>query len=79
MYPDRKALATVLARVVAAGIPIEGAADHGVSEAVYLSDPDGNGVELYRDRAEVDWPKEGDQLVMINGPLDVDALLAEAE
>ena len=79
VYPDRKALATVLARVVAAGIPIEGAADHGVSEAVYLSDPDGNGVELYRDRAEVDWPKEGDQLVMINGPLDVDALLAEAE
>ncbi len=50
VYPDRKALATVLARVVAAGIPIEGAADHGVSEAVYLSDPDGNGVELYRDR-----------------------------
>ena len=79
VYPDRKALATVLARVVAAGIPIEGAADHGVSEAVYLSDPDGNGVELYRDRAEADWPKEGDQLVMINGPLDVDALLAEAE
>jgi catechol 2,3-dioxygenase len=79
VYPDRKALATVLARVVAAGIPIEGAADHGVSEAVYLSDPDGNGVELYRDRAEADWPRDGDQLTMINGPLDVDALLAEAE
>ena len=79
VYPDRKALATVLARVVAAGIPIEGAADHGVSEAVYLSDPDGNGVELYRDRDEADWPRDGDQLTMINGPLDVDALLAEAE
>lgn len=79
VYPDRKALATVLARVVAAGIPIEGAADHGVSEAVYLSDPDGNGVELYRDRDEVDWPRDSDQLTMVNGPLDVDALLAEAE
>jgi len=79
VYPDRKALATVLARVVAAGIPIEGAADHGVSEAVYLSDPDGNGVELYRDRDEVDWPRDGDQLTMVNRPLDVDALLAEAE
>ena len=79
VYPDRKALATVLRRVVEAGYKIEGAADHGVSEAVYLSDPDGNGVELYRDRPEADWPKsDEDSLAMINGPLDVEALLAEA-
>lgn len=79
LYPDRAQLADALRRVVAAGIPIEGAADHGVSEAVYLSDPDGNGVELYRDRPETEWPRDDKgQLAMMNAPLDLDALLAEA-
>ncbi|MDW3117878.1 MAG: VOC family protein [Roseovarius pacificus] len=79
LYPDRAQLADALRRVVTAGIPIEGAADHGVSEAIYLSDPDGNGVELYRDRAPEDWPRSADgQIAMSNAPLDLDALLAEA-
>ena len=79
LYPDRQQLADALRRVVQAGIPIEGAADHGVSEAVYLSDPDGNGVELYRDRPEEDWPRDADgNLKMVNARLDLDALLAEA-
>ena len=66
-------------RVIDAGIAIEGAADHGVSEAVYLRDPDGNGVELYRDRDEADWPRDGDgNLAMSNSRLDLQALLAEA-
>ncbi|KKN21242.1 hypothetical protein LCGC14_0927450, partial [marine sediment metagenome] len=58
LYPDRAALATVLKRVLEAGIPLDGAADHGVSEAIYLRDPDGNGVEIYRDRPEHDWPRD---------------------
>lgn len=79
LFPDRKALAQALKRVLDAGIPLDGAADHGVSEALYLRDPDQNGVELYRDRAPEDWPRDKDgQLKMINAPLDVDALLAEA-
>lgn len=79
LYPDRKALGAVLRQVVEAGIVIDGAADHGVSEAVYLRDPDGNGVELYRDRAPEDWPRDGEgNLAMVNAPLDIPALLAEA-
>ena len=79
LYPDRAALADALARVVAAGIPIEGAADHGVSEAIYLRDPDQNGVELYRDRPEGEWPRDAaDNLAMVNARLDLRALLAEA-
>ncbi|QGX97326.1 glyoxalase [Roseovarius faecimaris] len=79
LYPDRAQLADAVRRVVNAGYPIEGAADHGVSEAVYLSDPDGNGVELYRDRAPDEWPRDADgALAMFNAPLDVAALLAEA-
>jgi catechol 2,3-dioxygenase len=79
LYPDRAALATVLKRIIQAGIALDGAADHGVSEAIYLRDPDNNGVELYCDRPEKDWPRDGDgRLRMINGPLDLDALLAEA-
>ena len=79
LYPDRAQLADAVARVRAAGIPIEGAADHGVSEAVYVSDPDGNGVELYRDRPEAEWPRdEGEMLAMVNRPLDIDKLLEEA-
>jgi len=79
LYPDRAQLADALRRVVNAGIPVEGAADHGVSEAIYISDPDGNGVELYRDRAPADWPRDADgNLAMVNDPLDLEALLAEA-
>ena len=79
LYPDRTALAQVLRRVVEAGIALDGAADHGVSEAVYLRDPDGNGVELYWDRAEADWPRDAQgALAMVNDPLDVQALLATA-
>ena len=79
LFPDRASLAAALQRVIDAGIAIDGSADHGVSEAVYLRDPDGNGVELYRDRAEADWPRDGDgNLVMSNDRLDLRALLAEA-
>ena len=79
LYPDRKALATAVRRVLEAGIALEGAADHGVSEAVYLRDPDGNGVELYRDRPEHEWPRTVDgTLAMQTRPLDLDALLSEA-
>ena len=79
LYPDRRRLAEGLKRVAAAGSEVEGAADHGVSEAVYLRDPDGNGVELYRDRAPEDWPRDTrGELAMVNAPLDVPALLAEA-
>lgn len=80
LFPDRKALANVVKRVVAAGWPLTGAADHGVSEAVYLDDPDGNGVELYRDRPEADWPRDaGGNISMTTGRLDLRALLAEAD
>jgi catechol 2,3-dioxygenase len=79
LYPDRASLGAALKRVIDAGIPIDGAADHGVSEAVYLRDPDGNGVELYRDRPQADWPKDATgKLTMSNSRLDLNALLAEA-
>ncbi|MAY88718.1 MAG: glyoxalase [Pseudooceanicola sp.] len=79
LYPDRAALADVLKRVVNAGVPLDGAADHGVSEALYLRDPDENGVELYHDRPQSEWPRDAaGQLSMYNRPLDVRALLAEA-
>jgi catechol 2,3-dioxygenase len=79
LYPDRASLADALKRVVAAGIPLDGAADHGVSEAIYLRDPDGNGVELYRDRPEAEWPRDANgNLKMVNARLDLEALLAEA-
>ena len=80
LFPDRKSLAQVLKRLVEAGYPLTGATDHGVSEALYLDDPDGNGVELYRDRPEADWPRDADgSLKMITKRLDVQALLAEAD
>ena len=79
LFPDRRALAQALARAVAAGVSLDGAADHGVSEAVYFRDPDGNGIEIYRDRPEADWPRDaGGVLAMVNAPLDLQALLAEA-
>lgn len=78
LFPDRKSLGAAVARVLDAGYPLDGAADHGVSEAVYLRDPDGNGVELYRDRAAEDWPRDAHgTLAMFNDPLDVEALVAE--
>jgi catechol 2,3-dioxygenase len=77
LYPDRAALAAAVRRVVEHGVALEGAADHGVSEAVYLRDPDGNGVELYRDRTEAEWPRDADGgLVMHTRPLDLEGLLA---
>lgn len=77
-YPDRKALADALDRLNRAGIPLDGAADHGVSEALYLRDPDQNGVELYRDRPKEEWPRSPDGGVsMYSHPLDLDALLRE--
>ncbi|WP_298431482.1 VOC family protein [uncultured Jannaschia sp.] len=80
LYPDRAALGRVVRRVTEAGFALTGASDHGVSEAVYLDDPDGNGVELYRDRPAEDWPRGLDgALVMTNGPLDVAGLIAAGD
>jgi catechol 2,3-dioxygenase len=80
LYPTRSALADALKRLIAAGIPLEGASDHGVSEALYLGDPDRNGVELYWDRPESQWPRTSDgHLDMHTHPLDLRALLRETE
>jgi catechol 2,3-dioxygenase len=77
LYPTRAALADALRRLIAAGIPLDGASDHGVSEALYLRDPDGNGVELYWDRAPAEWPRTPDgELAMTTQRLDLDDLLA---
>ena len=80
-YPTRAALGDALRRLVDAGIPLEGATDHGVSEALYLRDPDDNGVELYVDRPKEDWPRASadEGVAMFNAPLDLQALLAEAK
>jgi len=79
-FPDRKTLAAAVRRVLEAGVQLEGASDHGVSEAIYLRDPDGNGVELYRDRPREDWPRSEDEgVAMFTRRLDLAALLAEAE
>ena len=78
LYPTRGALADALRRLIAAHVPLDGAADHGVSEALYLRDPDGNGVELYWDRPEKEWPRDAaGQLNMHSRPLDLNALLEE--
>jgi catechol 2,3-dioxygenase len=78
-FPTRGALAQALRRVLEAGISLSGASDHGVSEAIYLRDPDENGVELYRDRPESEWPRTPEGAVaMFSAPLDLRALLAEA-
>ncbi len=77
LYPERKELADALRRLQRAGIPLDGAADHGVSEALYLKDPDGNGVELYWDRPENEWPRDPQGgLKMGTQPLDLQGLLA---
>jgi len=79
LYPDRPALAAVARRVLDAGLALDGASDHGVSEALYLRDADGNGVELYRDRPEAEWPRDASgRLAMVTRRLDFAALLAEA-
>jgi catechol 2,3-dioxygenase len=79
VYPTRALLADALRRLLAAGIELEGASDHGVSEALYLRDPDGNGVELYWDRPKEQWPRTPDGgLAMFTHALDLDALLKEA-
>jgi catechol 2,3-dioxygenase len=78
-YPDRATLGDALRRLVAARVPLQGASDHGVSEALYLADPDGNGIELYRDRPSEEWPRGADgQVAMGSERLDLEALLAEA-
>lgn len=76
LYPTRAELADALRRLMAAGVELDGAADHGVSEAIYLRDPDGNGVEIYRDRPESEWPRTPTgELAMFTHPLDLDELL----
>ena len=77
-YPDRAALAKALERVLEHGVRLTGASDHGVSEALYLRDPDGNGIELYYDRPSEQWPRDGDGVAMFSAPIDLEALLAEA-
>jgi catechol 2,3-dioxygenase len=80
LYPERKDLAQALRWLLEAEYPIDGASDHGVSEALYLRDPDGNGVELAWDRPEDQWPRDADgNLAMVTQPLDVEALLAELD
>ena len=76
LYPTRAELADALRRLEAAGYPLDGASDHGVSEALYLRDPDGNGVELYWDRPEAEWPRDGQgNLRMTSDPLNLDDLI----
>lgn len=78
LYPTRAALADAFRRLMAANIELDGAADHGVSEALYLRDPDGNGVELYRDRPQPEWPRTpAGELAMFTRALDFESLLAE--
>src|SRR3979411_2664429 len=80
LYPTRRALADALRRVLEAGIPLDGASDHGVSEALYLRDPDENGVELYSDRPQDEWPRAADgTLSMFTKRLDLDDLLRQRE
>jgi catechol 2,3-dioxygenase len=80
LYPTRAALADALLRVMQAGIELDGASDHGVSEALYLRDPDQNGVELYRDRPEAEWPRAGDgSIAMFTKRLDLADLMRARE
>ena len=80
LYPTRKDLAVILKRLLEAKYPLTGASDHGVSEALYLDDPDGNGVELYWDKPKVQWPVDANgQLEMVTKRLDLEGLLREAE
>lgn len=78
-YPTRGALGGALRQLIASGVSLSGASDHGVSQALYLHDPDGNGIELYWDRPKKDWPMEDGKLAMQTLPLDLESLLAEAD
>lgn len=79
LYPNRLELARALYRLIQHGVEIDGASDHGVSEAIYLHDPDGNGIEIYRDRDPSEWPRNGDEIAMVSEPLDLGNLLRELE
>lgn len=79
LYANRRELARAVARVLAHGVELDGASDHGVSEAIYLHDPDDNGIELYVDRDPREWPRQEGELAMTTRPLDVQELLAELE
>lgn len=80
LYPERKDLAIILKRLTEANYPLSGAADHGVSEAIYLNDPDGNGVELYWDKPKEQWPVDAEgNLQMVTNPLNLDSLLSEID
>ena len=80
LYPTRKELARALQRLLDHGVTIDGASDHGVSEAIYLHDPDDNGIEIYRDRPKEEWPREADgSLKMLLDPLDLHELLHELD
>jgi len=78
-YPTREALANALRRLTEGGVRLTGASDHGVSEALYLNDPDGNGLELYRDRPRTEWPRTpSGEIEMYTRPLDMESLIAAA-
>ena len=79
LYPNRLELARALRRLVEHGVEIDGAADHGVSEAIYLHDPDGNGIEIYRDRDPSEWPRDNGEIAMMSAPLDLVGLLHELD
>lgn len=80
LFPNRYELARALKRLIAHNVPIHGASDHGVSEAIYFEDPDGNGIEIYRDRPQDEWPRTpSGELMMVTRPLDLEDLLRELE
>jgi catechol 2,3-dioxygenase len=80
LYPNRRALALAVRRLIEHGIELDGASDHGVSEAIYLHDPDGNGIEIYRDRPRDAWPRDTEgRLLMHNAPVDFESLFAELD
>ncbi|MFN8475623.1 MAG: VOC family protein [Anaerolineae bacterium] len=79
LLPNRRELARTFKRVLENGVLIDGASDHGVSEAIYFRDPDGNGIEIYRDRDPKDWPTRNGELQMVTRPLDLRGLLAELD
>jgi catechol 2,3-dioxygenase len=80
LYPNRVELARALRRLAEHGVELDGASDHGVSEALYLHDPDGNGLELYRDRDRAEWPRQANgEIAMVSEPLDLMGLLAELD
>ncbi|AFL88383.1 putative ring-cleavage extradiol dioxygenase [Terriglobus roseus DSM 18391] len=80
LYPTRAELGDALRRLIAANVPLQGASDHGVSEAIYLADPDGNGVELYWDRPQAEWPVDAaGNLKMVTGPLNLQMVLDSAK